>query len=88
MDLAADVIALGLHMMVEKPPGGYERVAGVWEVLRKRGVTMLTGYHLTMPAGVVHIVEWLRPRVGDDRERGDMEEGKEDEIVEVSVESC
>lgn len=80
LDLAAEAIALGLHVMVEKPPGGYRRVAEVWEEARKMGVVMFTGYHSTMPAGVEHIVEWLR---GWERERN---EGIEEEgIVEVSV---
>ena len=63
LDLAFEAIKLGLHVLLEKPPGDYRRLPLLLgEAIKKRDppLSVFTAYHSSAPPGLPHIQKWLQ----------------------------
>jgi L-arabinose 1- dehydrogenase len=60
MDYAYETVSLGLHTLLEKPPGDYTRLPGLLEMAKQKKVTVFTAYHSTVPPGITYIQEWIQ----------------------------
>lgn len=62
-DLAAQALARGVHVLLEKPPGAtLAEVATLDEQARKVGVTLFAAWHSRFAAGVAPARAWLAER--------------------------
>ena len=59
LDLAAIALQAGKHVLVEKPPGDWRRLAGLEEIARKQQVTFFTAYHTAACIAFPIAKEWL-----------------------------
>lgn len=62
LDLAAEALQAGKHVLVEKPPGDWRRLFGLQSVAQNQRIAFFTAYHTAACVGLPHAKEWLTAR--------------------------